>query len=404
MNDSPKRPIAAWIVAFGSVLLAVAVAWLFLGGSEYKVPEEVSQPADPAEPAGVPRLRSLPQAALKGGGQNDASIADVAAQVVPSVVNIFSTVGGPAAGSRGMPPDHPFFRRYFGQPSEPRQRQQQSLGSGVIVSEDGVILTNNHVIEKASKIRVVLADRREYSAEIAGSDPQTDLAVLKLELGAGDRVPALPLGDSGRLRLGDIVLAVGNPFGLGQTVTMGIVSAVGRANVGIADYEDFIQTDAAINPGNSGGALVDMEGHLVGVNTAILSRTGGYQGIGFAVPTKMIEPIMQSLLERGRVERGWLGVIIQDLTTEDAARLGINGERGALIAQVGRGTPAEAAGLEAGDVVSHLDGAAVESSAQLRNAVAMKGADKSVVLGLLRNGKRREVSVKLGALPAEFSR
>ncbi len=404
MNDSRKRPVAAWIVAFGSVLLAVAVAWLFLGKSDTKTTEPASQPAALAAPDSVPRLKSLPQAALGGGGKQGASIADIAAQVVPSVVNIFSTVGGPRGVQPGMPPDHPFFRRYPGQFAEPRHRQEQSLGSGVIVSEDGVVLTNNHVVENAVKIRVVLADRREYSAEIAGTDPQTDLAVLKLELNQGETVPALPLGDSSRLRLGDIVLAVGNPFGLGQTVTMGIVSAVGRANVGIADYEDFIQTDAAIYPGNSGGALVDMEGHLVGINTAMLKKLDRHQGIGFAVPTKMIEPIMQSLLERGRVERGWLGVIIQDLTTEAATRLGINGERGALIAQVGRGTPAEAAGLEAGDVVSLLDGVAVESSAQLRNAVAMKGADKTVKLSVLRNGDRRELSVRLGALPAEFSR
>lgn len=401
MASSEPKPVVGWAVAAALLVLAAFAVWLFLGG----------QPSAPAGRVAASKLAApaapkapLPSASAVLGGSG--SIADVAAKVVPSVVNIYSTVAARVPQGRSPFSSDPFFRRFFGQPGRAPQpsRRQQSLGSGVIISPDGMVLTNNHVIEKAEAIRVVLTDQREFPARLIGTDPQSDVAVLRVELEGDTALPALGFGDSSRLRLGDVVLAVGNPFGLGQTVTMGIVSAVGRANVGIADYEDFIQTDAAINPGNSGGALVDMEGNLVGINTAILSRSGGYQGIGFAVPTNMVQPIMDALVKDGRVRRGWLGVVIQDLDRDSAAKLGLGEQRGALIAQVGEGSPAEAAGLRAGDVVVQLNATAIASSAQLRNAVALAGADQEVKMQVLRAGERQELKVLLGELPAELAR
>jgi serine protease Do len=294
----------------------------------------------------------------------------------------------------------PFFRHFFGPGADPhpQQRRENSLGSGVIVSGDGVVLTNNHVVEHADDILVTLHDRREIEAKVVSADPKSDLAVLRLEGHPKDLHP-LSFGDSSRLRLGDVVLAIGNPFGVGQTVTMGIVSAKGRANVGIVDYEDFIQTDAAINPGNSGGALINMAGALVGINTAILSRTGGYQGIGFAIPSNMARPIMESLLKHGKVVRGWLGVAIQNLSPQLAKAFDLEVHSGVLISDVTPGSPAAKAGLQRGDVVSRLDGEQIDTAAQLRNIVASTGPDKSIRLEIIRNDKRLVRTVKLGELP-----
>ncbi len=321
-----------------------------------------------------------------------ATIADIAERVTPSVVNIASEriVKGP---------NIPHF--FFG-PMAPRERKQQGLGSGVVVSEDGVILTNNHVVEEATDITVTLADDREFQAEIVGTDAKSDLAVLRLK-GKVEGLQPITFGDSSNLRLGDIVLAIGNPFGVGQTVTMGIVSAVGRANVGIVDYEDFIQTDAAINPGNSGGALVNMRGELIGVNTAILSRTGGYQGIGFAIPTKMAQPIMQALLKDGRVVRGFLGVGIQDLNPELAAMMKVATTQGVLITDVQQATPAAKAGLKRGDVITAVDGVATGSTGRLRNVIAAKGGGATVTLDIVRDGKTLQVPVELGTQQEEQS-
>ena len=243
---------------------------------------------------------------------------EVAAVATPSVVNISTTR---VIKSRDEVPqdlfDDPFFRRFFGDqlphPNAPKEHKEQSLGSGVIVSEDGYIVTNNHVIEKATEIKVLLSNKRDYKAKLIGADPKTDIAVIKIDVKG---LTALPWGDSNKLKVGEIVFAIGNPFGLNQTVTMGVIGAVGRANVGIADYEDFIQTDAAINPGNSGGALINARGELIGINTAILSKTGGYQGIGFAVPSSMARQVMDSLMKYKKVVRGWLGVSIQEVTSD----------------------------------------------------------------------------------------
>jgi serine protease Do len=338
----------------------------------------------------------------QGTGQAAVSIADIAERAMPSVVNISSTKVRKIDPQSSPFLNDPFFRHFFGPGNEvPRERREQGLGSGVIVSADGVVLTNNHVVEQADEIKVVTNDRREFDAKVLGTDPKSDLAVIKLQGNVSGLKPAV-LGDSSRMRLGDVVLAIGNPFALGQTVTMGIVSAKGRANVGIVDYEDFIQTDAAINPGNSGGALVNMEGQLVGINTAILSRSGGYMGIGFAIPTNMAKPIMESLQKHGKVVRGWLGIAIQDLDQElmRAFKLPPN-TSGVVVSDLTPGAPAERAGLKRGDVIQKVNGAQVNSTGELRNAIAAGGTGSEVKLDVVRDGKPRVISAKLGEMPAE---
>ncbi|MDP6980306.1 MAG: DegQ family serine endoprotease [Myxococcota bacterium] len=337
-------------------------------------------------------------------------IADIAEGAVDSVVNISSEKVIQMQGRPNFGPfsNDPFFRRFFeglegprNGRGLPRERRESSLGSGVIVDREGTILTNNHVIEQADKVRVTLADGRSFDAEVVGTDPQSDIGVLRLEDPPHDLKP-LPFGDSDKLRLGSTVLAIGNPFGVGQTVTMGIVSAKGRANVGIVDYEDFIQTDAAINPGNSGGALVNTAGELVGINTAILSRTGGYQGIGFAIPSNMADRIMSSLVDHGKVVRGWLGVMIQDLTPDLVRALDLPEDtQGALISDVVDDSPAAEGGLEAGDVVIGMEGNKIDSSAKLRNQVAIAPAGEKVQFQILRDGRKKKLKVKLGERDGE---
>jgi len=345
------------------------------------------------EPPRVP-VTVLPAPAFAKTGAGALSIADVAERALPSVVNISLT-----KLSRMQAP-HPvpfFFGPGFG--PDGGERREQGMGSGVIVSADGFILTNNHVVSDARDIKVTLYDRREFDAEVVGTDPKSDVAVIRLKSGPTDLRP-IELGDSSALRLGDVVLAIGNPFGVGQTVTMGIVSAKGRADVGIVDYEDFIQTDAAINPGNSGGALVDTQGRLVGINTAILSRSGGYQGIGFAIPTNMVSPIMESLKKYGKVTRGWLGVSIQDVDQELAQTMKLPTARGILIADVQAGSPAAQAGVRRGDVVVKVDGKDVSSTGEFRNAIASAGANRKVSLDLYRDGKPQVLSASLGESPS----
>ncbi len=322
------------------------------------------------------------------------SLPDIAEKAVSSVVNIRSTQAAPRLDPR--------MRRFFGPfglgprgPMAPREGQ----GSGVVVAADGLILTNNHVIESADSLEVILSDGRELPAELVGADPKTDLALIRIE-GAVDGLVPMPFGDSDSLRLGESVLAIGNPFGLGHTVTMGIVSAKGRAGMGIVDYEDFIQTDAAINPGNSGGALVNLRGELVGINTAILSRSGGYQGIGFAIPTAMARIVMGDLLEDGTVDRGWLGVGIQDLDRRLARGFGLPaGTDGVLVTGVLPDTAAARAGLKRGDVIVGIGDREIRNAGHLRNTVALSGAGESIDLRLLRDGREISVEVTLGRLP-----
>ena len=321
------------------------------------------------------------------------TLAPMLKKVLPAVVNI-------AASGKVVVQDNPllndpFFRYFFrGMPPVPRERRTQSVGSGVIVdSDNGHILTNHHVVKNAETIYVVLKDKRRLKAKLVGSDPATDIAVLKVE---PDHLIELPMGDSDRLQVGDFVVAIGNPFGLGQTVTSGIVSALGRTGLGIEGYENFIQTDASINPGNAGGALIDLRGHLVGINTAIVAPTGGNVGIGFAIPVNMARGIMEQIVKHGSVKRGMLGVQVQDLTPELAKAMGLETTQGALIAGVTEGSAAAKAGIKAGDVIVGFDGKKVKNSAQLRNMVGLKRVGEKAKIELIREGKRLTVTATIG--------
>ncbi len=329
-------------------------------------------------------------------------ISDVAERCTVGVVNISSTRTVTTRDNDLSPFfSDPLFQHFFGDdfPGAPQQQMEQSLGSGVIVSPDGLVLTSSHVVEGAEEIVVTLADQRQLKAKIVGADPRSDVAVIRL-LDAPKDLHPIPLGDSSRLRLGEVVLAIGNPFGLSHTVTMGIVSALGRANVGIVDYEDFIQTDAAINPGNSGGALVDLHGQLIGINTAILSRSGGYQGIGFAIPTNLARAIMANLIKSGRVVRGWMGVTVQDLDPSLARALGVKESGGVLISDVAPGSSGGAAGLKRGEVIRKFNGEAVTSAARFRQDVAAFGAGNRVELEVEDRAGTRKVPVLLTPMPA----
>jgi serine protease Do len=287
-------------------------------------------------------------------------------------------------------------------PELPGDQETRSLGSGVIVGADGTVLTSAHMVEKADQVDITLSDGREVDGVVVGTDARSDLAVVRIQDRVQGLVP-LPIGDSGALRLGEVVLAVGNPFGVGQTVSMGIVSATGRTSMGIVDFEDFIQTDAAINPGSSGGALVNARGELVGINTAILSRSGGSMGIGFAIPTAMASPIMKSLLAHRKVTRGFLGAAIQDIDRALAESLDLTEREGALVSGVTPGSPAEAAGLARGDVIRSMNGRAVRSSSRFRNEVAAQAPGTPVRLEVMRDGRARTVVARLDTLkePAE---
>jgi len=287
------------------------------------------------------------------------------------------------------------FFKFFTQPAVPRGYVREGLGTGVVVDTDGYILTNNHVVDGADEVTVKLADNRTFPAKIVGTDPKTDIAVLKID---GDDLTAATLGDSDKLDVGEWVAAVGDPFGLPSTITAGIVSAKGRSQVAIADYEDFIQTDAAINPGNSGGPLVDLNGEVVGINTAIASRSGGFQGVGFAIPINMAKSIMNSLIHKGRVVRGFLGVGIQPLNEGLAESFGYKGTDGALVGEVSSGTPADKAGFEPGDIVVRFGDKEVTSVNQLRNLVAATTPSTTVPVQIFRNGEQQTLSVKVGEL------
>jgi serine protease Do len=350
------------------------------------------------------------------------SYAPIVKHVEPSVVNIYSTRTVRAREANPFFND-PFFRRFFGpnggddqdqgqgqgqgqgsRRGRPHSEKSQSLGSGVIISSDGYILTANHVVEGADEIKVSLANGgQEFTAKVIGADAPTDVAVLKV---AGKDLPVVTIADSDKLETGDVVLAIGNPFGVGQTVTMGIVSAVGRTALGINQYEDFIQTDAAINPGNSGGALVDAEGRLVGINTAIFSESGGYQGVGFAVPVNLARSVMERLIKYGKVTRGYLGVDIQSLTMELAQEFDLPDKSGALVTDVQPNTPAAKAGLQNGDVIREVDGKKIADSQQLRLTISESAPGKKVSLRILRSedGKKaveKTVTATLGTLPGQ---
>jgi len=299
----------------------------------------------------------------------------------------------------------PFFERFFGPNSRqhrqspkqsPKRFKQEAAGSGFIISTDGYILTNNHVVEGAESINVKLSDKREFEAKVVGTDPQSDVALLKIN---GNDFPVLPLGDSDKLEVGEWVIAIGSPFELSQTVTVGVVSAKGRSRIGINDYENFIQTDAAINPGNSGGPLLNIHGEVIGMNTAIFSRSGGYMGIGFAIPINMAKSIEKQLKKQGKVTRGWLGVRIQDIDKELAQSFNLENTTGVLISDVQKESPAEAAGLKQGDVIINLDGKGVADVPDLRNRIAMIPPGTKVGVQVIRDGKKMEFTVNIGEQP-----
>jgi serine protease Do len=328
------------------------------------------------------------------------AFSEIVNTVSPSVVNISTT----KVVRRETGPffEDPFFDFFspFHEFGAPKKWKERSLGSGVIVSPDGYIITNNHVVEKADEIKVTLFDKRVFKGRIVGVDSKTDVAIIRIDAG---NLPVLSWGDSDTLQVGEFVLAIGSPYGLSNTVTMGIISAVGRANVGIADYEDFIQTDAAINPGNSGGPLVNIKGELIGINTAIFSRTGGYQGIGFAVPSNMVRLVMDQLIQKGKVTRGWIGVSIQELTPELAQQFGLKKSKGALVSDVVKDSPAAKAGIVRGDIIIQFNGKEVKDVSSLRNLVAQSKAGSAISLKILRGGKELTVQVDIVELPREVA-
>ncbi|MDH4259659.1 MAG: DegQ family serine endoprotease [Gammaproteobacteria bacterium] len=329
------------------------------------------------------------------GDVSQPSFAPLIKRVAPAVVNI--AVRGTVAVERNPFFDDPGFRRFFGMPPDaaPREREFRSAGSGVIVdAKGGYILTNAHMVENATEITVSLIDERELKAEVVGTDPRSDVAVLRVKEG---RLPAeIHLADSSRLEVGDFVIAIGNPFGLQHSVTSGIVSALGRTGITRDGYEDFIQTDAAINPGNSGGALVSLDGELVGINSVILSRSGGNMGIGFAIPSNLVRSVMEQLIESGTVNRGQLGVTVLSLTADYRKSLGLGDDiQGALVSSVTEGSAAARAGVEAGDVITSVRGQPIKGAAELRNSIGMLRVGESVEVGLLRDGKPRRVTAQL---------
>ncbi|PWC50660.1 Do family serine endopeptidase [Azospirillum sp. TSA6c] len=335
--------------------------------------------ASPAEAA-------LPLGAVGGG-----TIAPMLEQVTPAVVNISVLSQAPQAENPLL--RDPFFRRFFNLPDQmPQSKPQVSAGSGVIIdARNGYVVTNNHVVENAQEIAVTLKDRRRLRAKLIGRDAATDIALLQIK---ADGLAALSIGDSDRTKVGDFVVAIGNPFGLGQTVTSGIVSAMGRSGLKIEGYEDFIQTDASINPGNSGGALVNFQGELIGINTAIIGPAGGSVGIGFAVPVSIVRSVVEQLREYGEVRRGRLGVAIQDLTPDLAESMSLKGDEGALIAKIERGSPADSGGLRSGDVVIAVDGRPVRSATDFRNRIGLLRVGTPVQLTVMREGGQKSVTVR----------
>ena len=320
------------------------------------------------------------------------TLAPLLEKITPAVVNVSVATTAPQRHNPLF--RDPFFRRFFDLPDDAPARPRQSAGSGVIVDADrGFVLSNHHVVAKADSVMVTLKDSRRFEAEILGSDPGTDVALLRIE---ADGLTALPMGDSDALQVGDFVIAIGNPFGLGQTVTSGIVSALGRSGINVEGYEDFIQTDASINPGNSGGALVSLHGELVGINTAIIGPSGGNVGIGFAVPVNIATAVMRQLAEHGEMQRGKIGVMIQDLTPDLAEALDLDVERGALVSRVESGSPAEAAGLQAGDVIVAVNSSEVEGSRDLRNAIGMVRVGEAVEIDVQRERIRIRLDVRIG--------
>jgi serine protease Do len=388
---NPTRKFGIWassIALFGALIGGVVIA-------KTHADAKLAAPIFATAPKNVPVPAAL-----------SASYSPLIKEALPQVVNIASSRMVKHSSEESNPMfDDPFFRQFFGdrqphsrgpQQQPPQQEKERGLGSGVIVGTNGYILTNNHVVDGATDIKVSLRDKREFTAKVVGRDPKTDVAVLKID---ADHLAAIPLGDSSKVEVGDLAFAIGDPFGVGQTVTMGIVSATGRANLGIEDYEDFIQTDAAINPGNSGGALINGKGELIGINTAILSGSGGNQGVGFAIPVNLAKRVMEQIVDHGHVVRGFLGATIQDVTPTMATALKLNDSNGVLIGDVTPKGPAAQAGMKPGDVVLKMNGQPVADAAALRLQVSQTDPGTTVPLTVQRGDNTVNLTVKLGELP-----
>jgi len=380
------RPAAAVTLAAGMIIGGFGAATI--GRTAAVNPPATFKFANPAE------------------GPSRTGFGPIVKKAQPEVVNISTSkvVKTPTGFSGGQM--DPFFRQFFGGEmprgnQAPRARKEHSLGSGVIVSPEGYILTNNHVVDGATDVRVTMGDKREFQARVVGTDPQIDIAVLKID---ADHLPAITIGDSSQVQVGDYALAIGNPFGVGQTVTMGIVSATGRGGLGIEDYEDFIQTDAPINPGNSGGALINDRGELIGINTAILTHSDGNQGIGFAVPVNLARQVMDQILKNGKVTRAYLGIIPQEVTPAIAKAFHATEMRGALVGDVSANSPAERAGIQKGDIIMDVNGKPVSDPNQLRMSISMMEPGSTVKVNVLRDGKPAQFTVKLDELPVKQER
>ncbi|MDQ7988423.1 MAG: Do family serine endopeptidase [Candidatus Dactylopiibacterium sp.] len=380
-----------WLIFAQTVTIVLAALFVV---STLK-PEWISHPAWPGTPpAAQPGTLPLSGALAQPPEPRPDSYANAAQTALPTVVHVFTTKEVPASNNPLL--NDPFFRRFFGVPDSELPQRRSGLGSGVLVSNDGYILTNNHVIDAADSIEVALNDGRKFPARLVGRDPESDLAVLRID--AREALTAIHFATDNSVRVGDVVLAIGNPFGVGQTVTMGIVSALGRNDLGINTFENFIQTDAPINPGNSGGALVDTQGRLVGINTAIYSRSGGSQGIGFAIPAPSARAIMDQIIRNGQVTRGWIGVQVQEVTAELAQALNLP-PKGVLIAGIARNSPAARAGLQPGDMLVTIDGKRVEDSRGVLADVAALPPGQLARMAILRNGKRMEAVVQVAQRP-----
>jgi len=382
-----------WLTFAQAVAVGLALVFVVATLRPEWLPERLAAPAAPVAAPAPTREAPAPGAAPNAPAASILSYSEAARRATPTVVNVYTTKESRVA------PDHPFFndplfRRFFGE--QQRRQQSSSLGSGVVVGDDGTILTNHHVIDGADGIEVLIADGRRARAKLIGSDPETDLAVLRIDLPG---VPAIVLADSDRARIGDVVLAVGNPFGVGQTVTMGIISALGRTQLGINTFENFIQTDAAINPGNSGGALVDTEGRLLGINTAIYSRSGGSLGIGFAIPTSTARSVMEQIVRSGSVVRGYIGVEPQDVTPELAQAFKLPRKDGAIIAGVMKGGPADKAGVRTGDILVDVDGRAIPNTATMLNVIAQIPPGSTGRFTFVRDGRELALSITVARRP-----